>query len=438
MPLTYWNGSTRATGRCTTKVVAAYSSGDTVKEQADYVGDYTADNVQIQEAIDAIPSGGGEVHLAAGIYSIAASIVLPHDIVLSGEGVGTKLQLASGANVDLLTTAVDTSYSNIQIKNLQLAGDRDNNTSGSAIYGRFSRLKVRNLYITDFDDDGIKIHASSTGATWITDTGIFNCDGYGINIGGGGDYYLSDLDIGDGTEVMKSCIYGKCSAVSLINSQLWSCDESAIVIGGNQWTIDSVMLGGGIGQHGILMDTAVAGGWLAHHIIGNIIAWDVSKDGTGTYSVIAINTASGNGANGIWMHHIDYTGYNYNAKYFVELTGTANVSSCKLDHSGVTDSAFLDTGLVSDFTKVLVDHSLGWLSENSGTATVANGQTTVVVTHGLATTPARVYVTPTLLSNAASFWVTNKTSTQFTINVNADPGAGTATFDWMATVSEGN
>jgi hypothetical protein len=75
--------------------------------------------------------------------------------------------------------------------------------------------------------------------------------------------------------------------------------------------------------------------------------------------------------------------------------------------------------------------------EGNGTATVASGNTTVVVTHGLGVTPdlQDISVTPTNnLGNATKFWLSTPTSTQFTINVDVDPGATTATFVWTASI----
>ena len=50
--------------RTATLVVAASDSSDKSKAQADYICDGTADNVQIQAAIDALPAGGGVDHLS--------------------------------------------------------------------------------------------------------------------------------------------------------------------------------------------------------------------------------------------------------------------------------------------------------------------------------------------------------------------------------------
>lgn len=71
----------------------------------------------------------------------------------------------------------------------------------------------------------------------------------------------------------------------------------------------------------------------------------------------------------------------------------------------------------------------------NGSATVVSGETSVVVTHGLSSTPqlADISVTATNnLGSAAQFWISDPTATTFTINVDVDPGATTATFVWAA------
>jgi aconitase A len=88
----------------------------------------------------------------------------------------------------------------------------------------------------------------------------------------------------------------------------------------------------------------------------------------------------------------------------------------------------------------------GFLTEASGTSTVTNGNTSVVVSHGLgdsiykALTPTagQLRVVPTNnLGNATKFWVSNFTTTQFTINVDANPGTDTATFGWSIRANAG-
>ncbi len=75
---------------------------------------------------------------------------------------------------------------------------------------------------------------------------------------------------------------------------------------------------------------------------------------------------------------------------------------------------------------------IGYVTENSGAATITSGNTSIAANHGLSITPNinNISVTPTSsLGSAASYWVSGVTSTQFTINVNANPGQS-VTFSW--------
>ena len=68
---------------------------------------------------------------------------------------------------------------------------------------------------------------------------------------------------------------------------------------------------------------------------------------------------------------------------------------------------------------------------NSGTVSV--NATSVAVTHGLSYTPTieNIFVTPTTAwGSMAEFYVSNPTSTQFTINLNPTPGQS-VTFAWQ-------
>jgi parallel beta-helix repeat protein len=84
----------------------------------------------------------------------------------------------------------------------------------------------------------------------------------------------------------------------------------------------------------------------------------------------------------------------------------------------------------------LIRDNKGYVKDNSGVATVTAGTTRVTVNHGLSATPALkdISVTPTTDFGAGSFWVSNPTSTQFTINCNGlKPGAAVS-FAWKASI----
>ncbi len=92
-----YNPSLRQTA---TLIVAA--SDSLYPDRADYFCDGTADNVQIQAALNALPLTGGELLLLDGTYNCAASIILDSYQTLRGCGRNTILT-ASAADVDIIT-----------------------------------------------------------------------------------------------------------------------------------------------------------------------------------------------------------------------------------------------------------------------------------------------------------------------------------------------
>lgn len=77
----------------------------------------------------------------------------------------------------------------------------------------------------------------------------------------------------------------------------------------------------------------------------------------------------------------------------------------------------------------------GWLS---GTSSIASGTTSIAVTHGAPSTPAAtdiiVNFTEQGTNDYGRVWISNITSTQFTVNVSTDPGASNLDFSWRIAV----
>lgn len=120
-----------------------------------------------------------------------------------------------------------------------------------------------------------------------------------------------------------------------------------------------------------------------------------------------------------------------------------NTAAIRLDNSDYilvdgNDFTVSGTGvpiLEANSPVYIATNSVGFADHASGTATVANGATSVDVTHGLGFTPVakNIVLTPTNnLGNASHFWVSDLGATTFRVNVDADPGATTATFAWVA------
>lgn len=148
----------------------------------------------------------------------------------------------------------------------------------------------------------------------------------------------------------------------------------------------------------------------------------------GTTNAEAIALVSGN--TGFRVHDNDIDTSNAAATYRKAITLAAGANNNWIQNNKC---------VVSTAAVAITDAGTGNIFKgNSGNATSGSGATitaaatSVVVTHGVGYTPlpGDIVVTPTLLSSAQSFWVSNITSAEFTINVNVAPGAGTATFDW--------
>jgi len=94
------DGRYMKSGRCATQVVAASDSLAKSRYQADYVCDGTADDVEIQAAIDAVAAvGGGKVLLAEGQYNIEGDIYLKSNVDIEGSGPYTELYIKAPVKV---------------------------------------------------------------------------------------------------------------------------------------------------------------------------------------------------------------------------------------------------------------------------------------------------------------------------------------------------
>jgi len=158
-----WKELGGASGKRTaTIIVAANDSLD--KTRADYVCDGIADQEEINNAINALPTSGGRVLLLEGTYNISAPItILKNNVTLEGQGVGTKLFLVNEANCDVIqvgngTTALE----GIKIANLKIDGNKANQVEtshGIYFYGAsgylISKSVIENCIVENCYSSGI-------------------------------------------------------------------------------------------------------------------------------------------------------------------------------------------------------------------------------------------------------------------------------------------
>lgn len=114
-------------------------------------------------------------------------------------------------------------------------------------------------------------------------------------------------------------------------------------------------------------------------------------------------------------------------------TPTDNIVSGNILTGNASAAAVSNSG-----TTTFVRNNKGYVTEASGTGTIASASTSIAVTHGLGTTPSAQNITVTPTNNPTNdpgnIWITTITSTQFTVNCRADPGSGGLTFGWQALI----
>lgn len=163
-------------------------------------------------------------------------------------------------------------------------------------------------------------------------------------------------------------------------------------------------------------------------ISGNLIQNDSTAD-NGSYQGIALNSAATVVGNTITLNR-GYTG--------IRINGVAN---CRVRdnyiNSGTAASLSIEAGstlfnISNNVLSKAMTYNATAGAGNIGTATVANGTTSIAVTHNLGYTPdvTDIQITPTLMSLSKTYWISAIGASTFTINVDVDPGVGTATFAW--------
>lgn len=120
-----------------------------------YKCDGTADNVEIQAAIDASPAGGCRILFTEGTFNFATFVSVPNDIWLQGSGWGTIFRLANTTNTAILRNSLwQTSPGNqrIIVSDLMIDGNKANNlleSTGGISFSAALNILIKNVYVKD-------------------------------------------------------------------------------------------------------------------------------------------------------------------------------------------------------------------------------------------------------------------------------------------------
>lgn len=111
-----------------------------------------------------------------------------------------------------------------------------------------------------------------------------------------------------------------------------------------------------------------------------------------------------------------------------------------VNNYNIQSNAFFSNGQKAIYTTnasstQIIRDNRGWVTENSGTANILNGTTSVAVNHGLADVPTLVQVTAAGVQDGGAYWFVapgSFTATQFTLTYSTTAGAQ-RDFFWRAT-----
>lgn len=399
----------------------------------------TNDSAAIQAAITAaVNAGGGYVIFppASSGYSIGTAISMSFtadkdvSVTLIGFGKRSRLVAASGSGIDMITlTNTVQNARRVHFRGLFL--NLNNTATAGIVLNNCSYDTVENCEFANIGTGkGVKL-TGICGGIRVTEGFFFegSSSGTGVSIEDTSvKNHVSDCYFGESLPIGVSLASGT-SENKVADCTFFGVSTAVAINASHRNTVTDNIIDE-TGSHGITITSANR-----NQITNNTIR-DYGSEAN-QQNGIFINTAGSVDAddNVIRGNTIIEANAEGNSAHIriAETSGASNrtlVENNDLDSSATV--AIQDAG-----TSTRIRNNRGYVTENNGTATVANATTSIAVTHGLSTTPALddISVTPTNdLGNATKFWISTPTSTQFTINVDADPGAGTATFVWTASI----
>jgi Right handed beta helix region len=444
-----------------TFLVAANDAADGTKALAAFQCDGSADDVQIQAAIDALPAGGGKVVLSEGTFTIAATITLGENVTLCGHGPSSIIFLANSAGVDCIKAS---NVADLVVKDLAVDGNRDNNAG--EVHGihfqNVDRGRIDSVTVSECSFDGIRLDTNNCLDCTISncichdndvmgirtiaviavrivgcqtrsngDSGI-DIDGFSLNVAVVGNTCF-DHNASDGSGIFVEESSDNCAVVGNscrnninginCNQQVAGTLEDLTVVGNNclgNWTSGIRVRANTSGN--LVRDVVLSGNSCFNNGTAGIIVG--SAAGATLDNVLVIGNRCGDRE------------ASPSQDYGIQIDAAGTVTSMTVVDNDVEDN--VTAGILHAGTAPIIRNNRGFVTENSGTATILSGTTSIVVTHGLSVTPTLDDISVVFGENSTNdpgiCWISNITSTQFTINVRADPGASNLDLAWQAVV----
>lgn len=163
--------------------IATADSPATLLARADYVCDGTADNVEIQAAVDYLGGGGGVIEFAPGTYDLTATVTIPAAVWpgvthLRGSGLPTYIQRTALANFSLFSANAS---AKVVFENLSLVDDGGPNANTSPLFAPLSTSTswtFRNCMVGNWQTGGdlVTLPGGAFGSKFFIYDSAFECD----------------------------------------------------------------------------------------------------------------------------------------------------------------------------------------------------------------------------------------------------------------------
>lgn len=277
----------------TTFVIGPASNLDS--SDYDYITDGVDDDVEIQAAIDDLPSAGGSICFREGTYTLglATITIAKNGVSLFGTGKGSIITCKTDYNKTFFKLGhASTQYSNCEIKNIYFDGNEANQSSGTnhIIDNDTLSVAILNLTITN------NYFANSYSAT-IKDKGV------------GSVIVNNYFNTGDSSFI----VLGSTSRYNITNNYFTSTVTSQKYVdlsGNGTFAYNHLVVPASASMSGVISNAGIGG------IIGNKIV--IGSSGASTLKII-----SSTPANQLIAHNL------------ISFDGTPNVSSIAISSAGV-------------------------------------------------------------------------------------------------------
>jgi len=416
----FWTrvGAASTTAKTATYIVAASDSRN--KELADFIADGTNDQVQIQQAIDLLPSTGGSVYLMEGTYNIGTStpsvgilISSKNNVTLQGAGAGTVIKLHNSLNGEVYMIRVSSSQ-NVRLSSFTIDGNKANNTFADTYAGinlsSAASSTIENLLIKDFQDAAIRLDASDSNL--ITGNTITNS--------GSGTAALYFWSQNDNNVVSNNIIsYNNQNGIDL------NSGDTGTVVTGNTITKNV-----GSGVNAVCSGCSVVGNNLSYNLDYGLVLGGNAMTVTG--NIISNNTDAGIRVNTSSNHLISGNTFRYNLGYGVYIWTSGN-------NITISSNTFYGNGHGGSFPSIYVGSTANNISVNNNTIEATSTDALISVQSGatLVSIGANTFANPdtsTFISDSG----TNTRYSQFdrlTLNTNNTGQVSYALFNILASSS---